>query len=92
MLAVRGGAGKAENLHFLARQRIGLCGDGDESNSNFHQLLMLRLIKNTKIGAWLDRKKDRCTSAEIKNQLLKVMVLTVLRAIAKVIQTVSYLL
>ena len=34
----------AENIRFLARQGLSLCGDGTEDNSNFNQLLHLRAL------------------------------------------------
>ena len=80
----------AKNLRFFARQGRPLHGDGDERNSNFHQLPKLRLTENPETGKWLDRKKDRYTSPEIQNEVLKVMALTVLRAIAKSIQSCEF--
>ena len=52
------------NLQFLARQSLPLRGDGDESNSNFIQLLMLR-------GADDPRVKSGCRGRQINTHRLK---------------------
>ena len=73
----------AENLHFLSQQGIGTRGDGNESDSNFHQLLLLRSADNPELAQWLDKKKDKNTSPEIQNEILKVMAMSLSRSIAE---------
>ena len=68
----------AKNICFLARQGIALRGDGDESNSNFVQLLHLRAIDQPQLNTWLERKTDKYTSPQIQNELLTVMATAVL--------------
>lgn len=70
------------NIRFLARQGIALCGDGDENDSNFIQLLKLRGLDDPRIEPWLQRKTDKYISHDLQNELLKVMALSVLREIA----------
>ncbi len=75
------------NLRFHGRQAIPLRGDGDDTNSNFQQLLRLRAEDNPKINEWLQRKTDTYTSPEIQNEMLKVMSLQMLREISQDIQS-----
>ena len=60
----------AQNIRFLARQGIPLRGDGDESNSNFMQLLHLRKADDPYLLTCLKRKSDRYTSPQIQNELI----------------------
>jgi len=46
------------NLQFLARQGIAICGDGDEADSNFIQLLKLRGRDDPRIEIWMQHKTD----------------------------------
>ena len=62
---------------FLARQSIAIRGDGDEENSNFIQLFKLRGEDDPKFAKWLEKKTDKYVSADIQNELLKVMGLQV---------------
>ena len=39
----------AQNVRFLARQGIPLCGDGDEADSNFMHLLHLRWADDSQV-------------------------------------------
>ena len=66
---------------FLARQGVAHRGDGDESNSNFEQLLHLRAIDQPQLTTWLEQKTDKYTSLQIQNELLTVMATAVLRKI-----------
>ena len=63
------------NLQFLARQSLPLRGDGDESDSNFIQLLMLRGLDDSRIKEWMQKKINKYTSPEIQNELLQTMAL-----------------
>ena len=66
------------NIRFLERQGIALRGSGDEIDSNFSQLLRLRIDDIPDMQKWLDKKKDKYTSPDIQNELVKVMALSVL--------------
>ena len=79
-----------QNIHFLARQGIALRGDGDEKDSNFMQLLMLRKYDNPTVQSMLDKKTDKYTSPIIQNEMLKIMGLRVLRDIADSLQKAKY--
>ena len=74
---------------FLARQGIALRGDGDEKDSNFLQLLLLRSVDDPSILSFLQRKTDKYTSPQIQNELFKIMALQVLREITDLIQKSS---
>ena len=63
------------NLRFLACQGIAIRGHGDESDSNFHQLLKLRKEDDPRIETWLKKKTDKYTSSDIQNEILKIMAL-----------------
>ena len=69
------------NVKFLARQGLPLRGDGDETDSNFVQLLKLRAEDDSRVHDWLKKKTDKYTSADMQNELLKVMALQVLRGV-----------
>lgn len=44
------------SIRFLARQALPLRGDGDEKDSNFYQLLVLRGENKPEIKAMMDKK------------------------------------
>ena len=67
------------NVRFLARQALPLQGDGDESDSNYIQLLKLHGEDDPRVFEWLKKKTDKYTSADTQNEMLKVMSLQVLR-------------
>ena len=78
------------NIRFLARQSIAIRGDGDEENSNFIQLFKLRGEDDPKFTKWLEKKTDKYVSADIQNELLKVMGLQVLRDIATSLHSAEF--
>lgn len=71
-----------QNIRFLARQGLPLRGDGDESNSNFLQLLHLRGVDHKGIDMWLKKKANKYTSPDIQNELLQLMALHILREVS----------
>ena len=73
-------------LQLLARQGLPIRGDGDDSDSNFIQLLKLSGQGDVKMDEWLKKKTDKYTSHDIQNELLKIMAQHVLRSIAGQIQ------
>ena len=76
----------AESICFLARQGFALCGDLDESDGNFTQLLRLRTIDQPHVLTWLERKSEKYTSPQVQNEILAVMASTIVRNISETIQ------
>ena len=77
------------NVRYLARQALPLQGDWSateesEVDSNFYQLLKLRCDDDPSIVEWLQKKKSKFTSADIQNEIFKIM--APLREIARNIQ------
>ena len=71
-----------QNIRFLSRQGLPLRGDGDESASNFIQLLCLRDVDHEVIDLWLKKKSNKYTSPEIQNECLRIMSLHILQEIS----------
>ena len=78
------------SLHFLARQGLPLRGHGDDSNSNFTQLLALRSRDDESLSMWLRKKTNKYISGDIQNEILRVMSNTILRSIAKDIKSAKF--
>ena len=78
-----------ENTRFLARQGLFLRGDGNENNSNFKQLFLLRPNDNT-FAEWLCEHKDNYLSKDIQNDLLGLMAKCVLSEISSNIQQSTF--
>ena len=74
-------------VRFLARQGLALRGDGDEVDSNLHQLLVLRGEDYSAMSKFLERQQLKYTSPEVQNELLSIMALQILRNVAANIQT-----
>jgi hypothetical protein len=70
------------NVRFLARQALPLRGVGDETDSNYMQLFKLCGEDDTRVFDWLKRKTDKYTSADMQNEMIKIMALQILRKIA----------
>ena len=70
------------NARFLSRQGIAFRGDGDETNSNFMQLISLRSEDDSRLSQWVKQKTDKYTSPDIQNEMVKVMATRILRKIA----------
>lgn len=79
------------NMRFLARQGLPLRGHGDETDSNFLQLMKLRGEDDSRVAQWLGKKTDKYTAPNIQNEILKVMALHVLRRIIAAIHSSSFL-
>ena len=80
----------ANSLCHLARQELPLRGDGDESNSNFKQLLKLLSKDSPHLSAFLAKKQLTFTSHEVQNELLSIMSQHILRQISKNLQSSYY--
>ena len=65
------------NIQFLARQGLPLRGHGSGMDSNFLQLLKLQAQDDPRIESWLNKRTDKYTSADIQNEILKVMALKI---------------
>ena len=64
----------AENIQFLARQGISLCGDYDTAkDSNFMQLMHRHALDDPKLLDMLGKK------TQIQNEIIKIMSLSILR-------------
>lgn len=82
------------NVWYLARQALPLRRywkkvEKSEADSNFYQLLKLRCDEDPSIAEWLQKKTFKFTSADIQNEMLKIMALRVLREIAQNIQNAA---
>ena len=69
------------SLRFLARQGLPLRGDGDERDSNFYQLLLLRGEDDSTIQPMLERPQLKYTSPEMQNEFVSIMANIVLHTI-----------
>ena len=78
-------------VRFLCRQGLAMRGDGDESDSNLHQLLRMKAEDDPNLKNWLKRKENVYTSPDIQNEIVKVMALQVLREITVDLQTSPFL-
>ena len=61
------------NLRFLARQVYVIRGDGNDHNSNFIQLFMLRGEDNPMIYEWMLKHMDKYNSHDMQNDMVKKM-------------------
>ena len=77
-------------MRFLARQGLALRGDGDESDSIIHQLLLLRDEDFPSMTKFLERKQLKYSSHEVHNEFLSIMALQVLRQIAASLQSAVF--
>ena len=68
-----------------------LRGHGDESDSNFFQLLKLRGEDDARIATWLEKKTDKYTAPDMQNEILKVMALQVLRQVVSSLHATPFL-
>ena len=78
------------SIRFLARQGLPLRGDGDDTDSNLHQLLALREEDYPAIHQFLERQQLKYTSHEVQNELLSIMALQILCRIAAEIQSAVF--
>ena len=78
------------NIRFLARQGLALRGDGDESDSNFIQIIKLRGEDDSKLLEWMKKRTNKYTSAEMQNEMLQVIALRILREIAQDIRNSTF--
>ena len=74
-------------VRFLARQGLALRGDGDETDSNLHQLLVLRSEDYSAMRKFLEKQQLKYTSPEVQNEFLSIMAHQIIRKIAANVQT-----
>lgn len=74
-------------MRFLARQALPLQGDGDESESNYIQLFKLHGEDDVRVFDWLRKKTDKYTSADMQNEMIRVMAHQVLRNLTASLHT-----
>ena len=74
------------SVWFLAWHGLPLCGDGNDTNSNLHQLLALRGEDYPAIHQFLERQQLKYTSHDVQNEMLSIMAQQVLRHIASQLQ------
>ena len=71
-----------QNVCFLARQGLALRGHGDSAESNFIQLMRLRVFDCAEVLEWMDKKTNKHTSPDIQNECLQLMALHILRQVS----------
>ena len=75
-----------ESLQYLARQGIPLRGHGDDSDSNFIQLLLSRCKSMPELKNWLDKKQGKFVTHDVQNEILQLMSNSVLRNLLETIR------
>ena len=83
------------NIRFVARKGPAIRGDslemGREANSYFTRLMDLRGEDDPRLLDWKTRKSNKYTSAQIQNEILKIIALKVLRDISNQIRKATFL-
>ena len=77
-------------VKFLSRQGLPFRGSGDDSDSNFLQLLKLRGEDDPRILNWIKKKSDKYTSPSIQNEIIKLFAFQVLREISTSIHSAPF--
>ena len=79
------------NCKFLSRQGLAFHGGGDDSDSNFLQLIKLQEIDFPKLSNWMSKKTNTYTFPEIQNEMFKLFCCEVLPQASSNIQSSSFL-
>ena len=66
-------------IHYSNIYGLALRGDGDESDSNYIQLLQLRGEDDPKVLEWLKCRNEKYTCSESQDEMLQIMALSILR-------------
>ena len=66
-------------------------GHGDETESNFIQLLKLRSEDDPRVEAWLKKKTDKYTTFDIQNEIIKIIAMKVLHNLIAPIQAATFI-
>ena len=78
------------SICFLCRQGLALRGHDAGLDSHFMKTLKLQSEGDLKLGLWLEREKDKFTSPQIQNELIKVMGLRLLHTVVSFIQQAQF--
>ena len=78
------------NIKFLARQGLPFRGAGDDSNSNFYQLNLLRVEDDAEFDNWLKKKQLKYDSPEIQNEMINIMAQQIVRDLSNQIRTSKF--
>ena len=76
--------------HFLSWQGLAFQDDSDESDYNFMWLINLRCEDDVKFSNGIKQKTNKHKSAEMQNEMVKVMALRVLREIVEDLESTSF--
>ena len=79
------------SVRFLARQGLGLRGDGSDASGNLIQLLRLRGEDKPQVIQWLEKNARKHTAPENQNEMLQLMAHHVLRRVLKDIHSSPFL-
>ena len=71
-----------QNVIYLGRQGLGLCGGWDEKSGNFYQLMLLRALDDPSLLKWINRSNDRHMSSTSQSEISKLLALKRLCKIA----------
>ena len=77
-------------IRFLCRQGLPVPGHDGGMDSNFMQTLKWQSENDRMLALWLEKKKDKYTSPQIQNQLIKIMALRILRSVVSAIKVVPF--
>lgn len=78
------------NLRFLARQGLPIRGAGDDSNSNFTRINLLRGEDDPQFVKWLNKKRFRYDCPENQNEILSIMAQNIVRELASKMRRSEY--
>ena len=71
-----------ENIVFLGKQGIALCGVSDDKTGIFYQLLLLQPKDDPALLKWIYKTYNRHITPQAQNGMLKLLVLKLLHKIA----------
>ncbi|XP_011402633.1 PREDICTED: zinc finger MYM-type protein 1-like [Amphimedon queenslandica] len=77
------------SIKYLAWQGLALRGDSSDEG-NFIQLLKLQSETDPALQAWLTKEREKYTSGEIQNAILRIMANSILRKISKHVHDNAY--
>lgn len=77
------------SIKYLARQGLALRGHSSDEG-NFIQLLKFQSETDPTLQAWLAKNREKYTSGEIQNEILRLMAHNVLRTISKCVHNNTY--
>ena len=77
-------------VKFLAGQALLLRGAGDELDSNYIQLLKLHGEDDPRVFDWIKRKTDKHMSADMQNEMIKIMAFQILHNLVASLHTTPF--